>query len=369
MKFNDRFCIMFKDGSPYIIDSRGQGEEYKITDPKILYTISSFFSGEDIFREPSDEVNKMIDLGIFINDDYEDECCLDILSQLYFAASRESVGLNDSVSREEVFKRSILQTIKNKKGKKFPKRNMEQYSEFHELPAPTKDGIDQSFFKLLKNRKTYRVFEKDFSVSLQSLSNILHICLGPFHGYEIDLPKNIFRRTCPMNGGLRSINAYLFIFNVEGLREGIYFYDCELHRLCLIRNIIDYSEIRGMMHSQEFAENCSFAMSLVADIRVQTWKYTTSRNVKVLFIDAGCLVQNLQLVATSENIQTWISGAMNCDAMEDLLKVNSNSEVALFFVAFGRSTKTYDLDFINKCYKELKVDARYNEFIPPLLDY
>ena len=59
---------------------------------------------------------------------------------------------------------------------------------------------------------------------------------------------------------------------------------------------------------------------------------------------------------------------MNSDAMEDLLKIESNGEAALFFVGVGKSTQTYDMDFINKCYKDMNVAPKYNEhYIPPII--
>ena len=45
-----------------------------------------------------------------------------------------------------------------------------------------------------------------------------------------------------------------------------------------------------------------------------------------------------------------------------------NAEAALFFIGVGKSSKTYDLDFINQCYKDMNVNAEYNErYIPPII--
>ena len=46
---------------------------------------------------------------------------------------------------------------------------------------------------------------------------------------------------------------------------------------------------------------------------------------------------------------------MNSDAMEDVLKIGSDAEAALFFIGVGKSSKTYDLDFINQCYKDMNI--------------
>ena len=56
----------------------------------------------------------------------EDECYLDTLSQLYFAASRESVQL-DGKTREEIFKQNIEAIINNKKGRPFPFRSAHSF--------------------------------------------------------------------------------------------------------------------------------------------------------------------------------------------------------------------------------------------------
>ena len=370
MKINDRFFLLFKGNIPYLIDSRGRGKEYQITELTYLQLVLAVLEGRDwqeLTREYPKEAQILENFGVIVPDDYEDECYLDTLSQLYFAASRESIQL-EGKTREEIFKYGIEGTIRNKKGRPFPFRSTEHIRSVVGLPSPRKKQLDMSLFEAFCQRKTFRVFEEGYTVSLQSLANLLFVCFGPFHGYETDLPKSMFRRACPMNGGLRSTNAYVLAYRVENLEPGIYFYDCEKHELGLIGDNIPYDELQAIMHGQEFGENCAFGIVLATDFRVQTWKYPTSRNVKVVLIDIGCLVQTIQLVATSDNLQTWISGAMNGDAIEDLLKIESNGEAALFFVGVGKSSQTYDMNFINKCYKDMNVAPKYNEhYIPPII--
>ena len=366
MKINDRFCLLFKENIPYL--SRGRGKEYQITELPYLQLVLAVLEGrnwQELTREYSKEAQVLENFGVVVPDDYEDDCCLDTLSQLYFAASRESIQL-EGKTREEIFKSGIEATIRNKKGRPFPFRSTEHIRSVIGLPTPRKTQLDMSLFEAFCRRKTFRVFEEGCTVSLQSLANLLFVCFGPFHGYETDLPKNIFRRTCPMNGGLRSTNAYVLAYHVKDLEPGIYFY--EKHELGLIGDNIPYSELQTIMHGQEFGENCAFGIVLATDFRVQTWKYPTSRNVKVVLIDIGCLVQTIQLVATSDNLQTWISGAMSSDAMEDLLKIESNGEAALFFVGVGKSSQTYDMNFINKCYKDMDLTPAYNKpHIPSII--
>ena len=136
-------------------------------------------------------------------------------------------------------------------------------------------------------RKMFRVFEAGYTVSLESLANLLFVCFGSFHSYETDLPKNLFRRSCPMNGDLRSTNAYVLAY--QGLEPGAYFYDCKAYfyakdELGLVTSDIP-TATKNHVRDQEFGEIGAFGIVLATDFRVQA--YPTSRNVKVVLIDIG----------------------------------------------------------------------------------
>ncbi|MDL1913785.1 MAG: SagB/ThcOx family dehydrogenase [Bergeyella sp.] len=90
------------------------------------------------------------------------------------------------------------------------------------------------------------------------------------------------------------------------------------------------------MAGQFFANNCSVGIFLVANLEILAWKYKTPRNYRVIFLEAGHFSQTLQLVATSKDVNTWITGAFNDTIIEKTCRLDGVKKIPTFFVGLGR---------------------------------
>ena len=75
MKINDRFCLLFKENISYLIDSRGRGKEYQITELPYLQLVLAVLEGRDwqeLTREYPKEAQILENFGVVVPDDYED---------------------------------------------------------------------------------------------------------------------------------------------------------------------------------------------------------------------------------------------------------------------------------------------------------
>jgi SagB-type dehydrogenase family enzyme len=208
------------------------------------------------------------------------------------------------------------------------------------IPLPDYDLFflkNCSLFSALDKRKTVREFYP-FKSNIQDLSNLLFTAFGYFHQHkegEFDEYKPFKRRSSPSRGCLQSIEAFVCVFNVSGLQNGIYWYDAEHHSLLTVHDEISYDDLSAMLASQFFGENCSFGIFLAANLERFTWKYKTTRAYRVVSMEVGHFSQTAQLCAAALQLNTWITGAFNDSKIEQLLKIDQEQSIPLFFLAFG----------------------------------
>src|SRR4051812_42899151 len=113
--------------------------------------------------------------------------------------------------------------------------NAKEYPEAEQFELPAPAIPPAPFTDLITSRFSCRRFV-DRPLSLQELGNILYAGYGMT---DLTLLGNdeFLARTVPSGGGLYSLELYLFVRNVTGLKAGIYHYAFYPHLLELLRPI------------------------------------------------------------------------------------------------------------------------------------
>lgn len=225
------------------------------------------------------------------------------------------------------------------------------------LPSPNIDFLSSiDFLTILKNRKTCRSFVDGEDMTLDALSNLLHVSFGDFHSsandYEMHGYKKIgMRKTSPSGGGLHPTEAYLIVNKVTGLKSGVYYYSPEEHALLFLSSENDYGYLKEILCGQYFYENTPFGIFLTSQFDKLWNKYPHSRAYRVALMDVGHVSQTFQLVATAMGMKTWLSGVFRDEAVRTFLKITSESEHPLLFLTCGDSPDSSALDCIAKSKK------------------
>ena len=203
-----------------------------------------------------------------------------------------------------------------------------------------KEHFDSSFLETLLKRKTSREFEK-FLFPFGEFSSLLKLVYGNLHGEDLELSENnlhqySYRKTSPSGGNIHPEEALLYIFDVEGIEEGLYYYNPDAHTLHLINSSKkNYNEISELLNGQFFANNCSFLVFHVCRLEKIAWKYDTSKSYKISYIETGAFIQTLQLAVTSLGKKFWQTGMFKDMQLDKFLGLDNN-EFCQYVVAVGQ---------------------------------
>lgn len=131
---------------------------------------------------------------------------------------------------------------------------------------------------------------------------------------------------------------YLCIYSVDGLENGIYFYDVEHHKLDLVE-YMEEKALRTKMYliqvEQSTCNKSSFAIIITANFARYQWRYRHEAALKYLYINCGQVAHNPILVTTAHGYKTHISPAIMDSLAMNLLKLDGSSYQAMYILSVG----------------------------------
>jgi SagB-type dehydrogenase family enzyme len=258
----------------------------------------------------------------------------DVLSRIYHFGTK-NIPLDDMPQDEKAWAKLYLEHCEGAWAKPLPRDFTHVGGEAGVLlPRKTCEGVlEQS----LCRRSTSREF-RDVPLQLEILAKILQFTLGFIDDREVPkdsgLPDSLRKRRCsPSGGGLNSTEGYVLARNVEGLDEGVYYYDAASHRL-LLRST-GMPSLGQMLSGQHFSNNLSVGIFFTSRFDKLWWKYEHSRAYRNALLEVGHIAQTFQIISTSLGLGTWLTGALCEEDIEPFLKLDNAHEQVLFFVGCG----------------------------------
>lgn len=224
------------------------------------------------------------------------------------------------------------------------------------LPDPNLSKMENmSLWKSLKQRKTSRCFNGQ-SVTLEELSTLLFASFGLIHGSWDELASKGFeeigyRRSSPSGGAVHPVEAYVFVFNVEGIVPGVYHYNVKGHFLTRLSTQISHDELQQSLCGQFFVQGISAGIFLVGNFDKVWRKYGHSRSYRDVFLDAGHLSQTFLLSATSLGLRTWVSAWFRDSDISKILDISGYEHAPLFFLGLGHGENKAIPDRLEKITK------------------
>lgn len=191
----------------------------------------------------------------------------------------------------------------------------------------------------LLKRRTCRHFRPKESIALHDLSQLLRVSLGPWGIRRLGSQTNLLLKTSPSGGSLHPIEGFPILFRCDGKKSGVYHYRADRHALALLKEIAE-EELRPLAvhlaQGQDFVGTCSFLVVLVARFDRNFWKYRERENsYAVVLQDVGHLSQSFQLVATEAGLGAFYTGAINSEALTELLGLRYPAEAPIGILGFG----------------------------------
>ena len=169
-----------------------------------------------------------------------------------------------------------------------------------QLPQPDVKKLSMSLGDALKNRRSYREYQKDKAVDLNTLSTILWAACG------ISDPAS-GKITAPSAINMQDIKIYVCT------AKGVCLYDPKANTLVpvLNENLLD-----ALATSQQFVKDAPYTLLLVSDQSTRGRK-----NERYGDMDAGYVSENIYLACTALGMRTVARAMMNQDALRKALNL------------------------------------------------
>lgn len=203
-------------------------------------------------------------------------------------------------------------------GKRYPRFPQVELPALTPINVPLTDALAQ-------RRSTMRPMHHE-SLSLLTISQLL----GHSMGIRAD-----GQRPHPSGGARFPLEAYLFPFQVEGLRNYSYHYQPETHRLEELWELPQVLQPRDLVLDQSgHIEQASAVLILTA-----VWERSTSRYATFAFepilMEAGHIGQNIALLATALNLTHRPFAGYKDVLIAELLDFDGKEEQVVYAFVLG----------------------------------
>jgi SagB-type dehydrogenase family enzyme len=214
------------------------------------------------------------------------------------------------------------------KGKPSNPPGRKKYQGLPKISLPKPDFKGNALEDILKKRRSVRNYSKE-PVDMASLSQLLFSAqgiTGETYGTKL--------RTAPSAGALYPIELYVFVHDIQGLKQGLYHYSPFDHSLTLIKEGNLRKAIMNAGLKQEMLKDANLVFALSAIPARTTWKYG-QRGYRYIYMEAGHIAENILLQAVSLGLGAVPVGAFADKELDVLLGIDGKSEISLFLIAVG----------------------------------
>ena len=169
-----------------------------------------------------------------------------------------------------------------------------------QLPQPDVKKLSMSLGDALKNRRSYREYQKDKAVDLNTLSTILWAACG------ISDPAS-GKITAPSAINMQDIKIYVCT------GKGVCLYDPKANVLNVVN---DKNLLESLASGQQFVKDAPYTLLLVSD-----QSKARRKNAHYGDIDSGYVSQNIYLACTALGMKTVARAMMDQDAVRSALNL------------------------------------------------
>ena len=211
-------------------------------------------------------------------------------------------------------------------------------------PLPSPD-LAHGVMGLMARRRSSRAFDRARPVPLDALADVLFAGFAILGFADIGVPgaTPLPLTTTPSGGARNPFEAYVVVRDVEGVAPGVYHYaglDGKLGRLAP-----GAPPLAPLLGNQRWADDAGAVVFLCADFGRSSGKYPHPGAMRVVYLEAGHIAQNLLLAATAHGLAATPTCALADGAVERLLGLDPVRQAALHAVAIGaRAARPSDAD-------------------------
>jgi SagB-type dehydrogenase family enzyme len=202
-------------------------------------------------------------------------------------------------------------------------------------------ALDASLVPTLLERRTWRRFGRR-SMSLEELGTLLGLTWGVQHWLDGGLLGRIPLKTAPSGGARHSLEVYVMVLGVQGLRPGWYHYRADVHRLDRLARRVTRADVAQYLPAQPGFGRASALCLMTSVIPRVEWRYPSSRAYRVVLMEAGHFCQTFCLVATALGLAPFSTAALADTRVEQAVGVDGVNEAALYVAGVGTRPQGVD---------------------------
>jgi SagB-type dehydrogenase family enzyme len=187
--------------------------------------------------------------------------------------------------------------------------------------------------EVILKRRTIRNYSNQ-PLDLNQVSYLLYLSYGITSKNARENYVECFRAS-PSAGATYPLELYPFVFNVEGLKRGIYHYNVRDNVLEFLKEGDFRTKLSDIALGQDFVAKSAVTFVLTAIFDRTIFKYG-ERGYRYVLLDAGHLVQNIYLVSTALGLGACSIGGFFDDELNALLEIDGVNESAIYAISVGK---------------------------------
>ena len=199
------------------------------------------------------------------------------------------------------------------------------------LPPPALAG---ELARTLRARRSWRRLGQG-AVSLDALGTLLGLTWGVQAWVDVDGFGRMPLKTSPSGGARHSVEAYVAVRRVHGLRPGLYHYEAAAHRLVRVPGRLTGRALAACVPHQTWMAAAPVLVFMTAVFARAQWRYRTARAYRTVLAEVGHHAQTFCLLATARQLAPFCTMAIADSVVERLLGVDGIREAALYAVGVG----------------------------------
>jgi SagB-type dehydrogenase family enzyme len=214
------------------------------------------------------------------------------------------------------------------------------------MPRPVKissstDRIDLErpqtageFADVLTARRTWRRFSAT-PIDAGHLATLLGLTAGIQHWIDADGHRAALK-TSPSGGARHSIECYVVVRDVKGLRPGLFHYRSDRHALERLGGSVPAARIRAYLPGSEYFAKASALVFFTSVFERILWRYPYARAYRAALAETGHLCQTFCLTATWLGLAPFCLMALADSVIEEDLGLDGITEAVLYCAGVGR---------------------------------
>jgi SagB-type dehydrogenase family enzyme len=172
--------------------------------------------------------------------------------------------------------------------------------------------------------------------TLEQVATLLHYAYGVTRDNKGTTAPRPFR-AAPSAGALYPLEIFFHSVEGEQLKAGLYHYNPIQNNLRLIQEGDATSKISQAMVQTEIPLKASLMMFITAVFERTTFKYA-DRGYRFIFLEAGHVAQNMNLVATALGLGSINIGGYFDREIDDFLGIDGLTHSTIYMIAVGRDS-------------------------------